>query len=164
MAQPKWRYVVNLGDVNFVDHGGNFLYVDQTDVYDPELEILESPDSDDAPEGWSVYRVPLEECHEFTDNKGVHLGDNKFHPHMTAWFGEANRLQAIAKSMDMEVSELRRLLCSQDPIERARGYLVLIGYFGAHEFDSYKLHLLKRGEVNRRYRNVVRTEKRRLKG
>jgi hypothetical protein len=161
--QPKWRYVANLGDVNPVDYGGQFLFVDQTGVYDPELEILESPDRDDAPEGWTVYRVILDRCHEVWDEESDahYVGDNKFHPDHGAWFGSAQDLKSVASSMDIEVAELRRLLCSADPKERAHGYLALIGYYGAHEFDQYPLQFTKRSEVNKRYRNVFRTEKRR---
>lgn len=45
--QPQWKYIDNLGDRHPIDHGGKFVYVDETGVYEPEVEILEQPSEED---------------------------------------------------------------------------------------------------------------------
>ena len=78
--QPTWRYVTNLGDVNPIEHGGAFVFVDTTAVYPPEMEILEPPcddiDIDDDDARWAVSRIVLDPC--MWDGK--QLSDNPFHP------------------------------------------------------------------------------------
>lgn len=122
MSQPKWKLAGTVGDVNPVDYGGGFIFVDETGVYPPELELIEvdesafSDEPDDEPEfdedgelindfdeleqansdkgKWTVYRFSLERC---TYQNGI-LSDNKFHPDHAAWFAKpeaekANRPQ-----------------------------------------------------------------------
>jgi hypothetical protein len=62
MSQPEWKCVANLGDVNPIDHGGFFVFVDKTGHYAPEVEILEVPDEDSEKRRWTVYRFCLEDC------------------------------------------------------------------------------------------------------
>lgn len=65
MSQPEWKYVCNLGDVSPIDHGGDFLYVDATGVYSPEIEHLVAPADDvfDTPRArWTVYRFSVSPC------------------------------------------------------------------------------------------------------
>ena len=54
MSQPQWKLVAQLGDVHPIDYGGCFVYVDETGVYDPEMEILDSPDNDNGT--WTIHR------------------------------------------------------------------------------------------------------------
>lgn len=104
MSQPEWKFVDNLGDANPIEHGGFFVYVDTTEVYDPEAEVLQfdehyekSADDDfDHVEGfdedfdeqndnfgkWTVYRFSLVKC---TLVNGV-LSDNKHHPESDVWW------------------------------------------------------------------------------
>ena len=122
MSQPTWKFVTNLGDANPIDHGGRFLYTDETGVYDPEVEVLEikSGDTDDEyndddeleVEGdivWEIHRFSVESCTygmvidgEFKPLDHLHpqgvLSDNEFHPDHAAWFAKpecekANRPQ-----------------------------------------------------------------------
>jgi hypothetical protein len=62
-AQPKWRCIANLGDVNPLDHGGLFLYRDTTGQYDEEMEKIELGDEDpEKGDEYLVFRVVLDRC------------------------------------------------------------------------------------------------------
>lgn len=159
MSQPKWKCVAQLGDKNPVDHGGFFVLIDTTGVHTPQVELLESPDDDEGE--WMVYRFDLDRC---TYIDGV-LSDNPFHPTHPAWFAKPENHRAarpqdttylsnVCRTMDIEESELVRLLCSENPVERAQGYRCIGQYHGWDNFDSYPL-TMKRGEVNRRYKKVM---------
>jgi hypothetical protein len=143
--QPQWELIANLGDVNPVDHGGFFVYCDVTGQYECEVEILEAPEDEEAPEGWTVYRFSLDRC-TFTD--GV-LSDNPFHPEIEAWF--ADRLDGVASFVGQEFHSLVRDLCSDDPIRRANAYRAIVDYFGPFEFDQYPLTFTDRAEIESRY-------------
>jgi hypothetical protein len=143
--QPIWKLVAQLGDVNPVDYGGCFVYTDETGVYAPEMEILESPDDDDAPEGWTVYRVMLEPC---TYQDGV-LSDNKYHPTYPVWF--ADKIADVARSCGIDELNLLAQFTSPDAIERAWAYRAVGEYFGFYEFDQYPLTFHDRADVDRRY-------------
>ena len=143
--QPAWKRIANLGDVNPIDYGGYFVYVDTTGVYPPEAEVLISPDSDDAPEGWTVYRFILDQC-TFVD--GV-LSDNSFHPELPAWW--ADELPRLAAYNGQTELRLVTDFCSDDPIARAWAYRSLGDYYGYHELDSYPLRFHSRDDVEARY-------------
>lgn len=150
MSQPIWNTVANLGDVNPVEHGGLFVHMDTTGVYDPELEKIEPPVDDETT--WTVYRVSLDRC---TFENGI-LSDNKYHPESMAWFGFRRKdrpqdscITGCADSMGMEVDELIRLLCSDNPVELAQGYRCILDYWGWDNGDSYPLQLTK-AEVEER--------------
>lgn len=157
MSQPKWKCIANLGDVNPVDYGGLFVYIDETGVYPPEMECLE-PNSDDDADGWEVRRVVLERC-SFVD--GI-LSDNKFHPELPAWFAEPESqrkerpqdttyLQNVCDCMDYDGDELIADLCSGDPLRMANAYRAILDYHGWDNGDSYPLDFSSREEVEARY-------------
>ena len=142
----NWRLVANLGDVNPIDHGGFFVFVNTDPDYDPEVEVLEVDGEDWEDERkWTVYRFSIERC---TYIDGV-LSDNSFHPDHPAWF--ADDIESIAKSSGETAEELIGRLCSEDPVERALGYREIYGYWGGGNFDQDPLEFDKRGEVGRRY-------------
>ncbi len=161
MSQPKWKFVKNLGDASPVDHGGVFVYKDETGVYPEEMEVLtlneendreEDEDTEEDENGfeydnrkWEVRRIMLEKC---TFINGV-LSDNKFHPDHPAWF--ADDLKSVASFLGHTVKECRRMLCSDDPCERAMIYKGLADYHGYDNFDSYPLTLDGEAEVTARY-------------
>jgi hypothetical protein len=153
--QPVWRLLANLGDYNPIDHGGYFVFTDETGQYDPEVEYLDAPAEDDGE--WVVYRFEPERCAWVN---GV-LSDNKYHRDHPAWFFKTKKEKAerpqdsdtfgdAARSADMSRKELRTLLCSEDPCQRAVGYEVIAGYCGWHEFDHYPV-TLTREEAEARY-------------
>lgn len=129
--QPQWKRIANLGDVNPIKYGGFFVYKDRTGVYAPEVELLESPDSDDAPEGWTIYRCIIERNPE---------GE---------WWWE--KLAEVATMIDWTLEDMQHK-AKGTILEQARVYQDLMAYFGAHEFDSNPLHVSKRSELPRRIR------------
>lgn len=140
-GQPLWQFVGNYGDVDYITHGGMFLFKDLTGRYAPELEILEEPV---IGEEYKVYRVCLDKCYY---TAGV-LSDNKFHKNLEAWFmGAADNMSPEEKE------ELIEQLTSNKPSQRVLGYLTLIGYYGAFEFDQYP-NILTRKEAKDRYKRL----------
>lgn len=159
---PNWKFTANLGDANPLDHGGLFLYVDETNVYPPELELLEEPPEDSKEGNYEIYRVVLDQLKIVTERDDQDR--NATHTYLVpasytsswpypvsrydVWFHE--RLADMAESADADVDELRREFTSDEPMVRARAYLAAIGHLGAHEFDQYKL-VMTRTEVEARY-------------
>ena len=141
--QPKWKFVDNMGDVNPIDHGGRFLFVDETGVYDPEIAVLVPPkdteevETDQTDEDgdpimlevgkWELYRYLLEKC---TYVNGV-LSDNEFHPDHPVWF--ASDLDSICSTCDRQKQDLIDGLCGTDPVKRAFAYEAIESYW---DFDN----------------------------
>lgn len=155
--QPKWKFIDNLGDANPLEHGGYFVFIDETGVYPPEAEYLVVLDESDDPK-YKAYRFSLEKC---TYINGI-LSDNSFHPLYPAWFAtpEAQRaerpqdttyLKNVSDCHGIEEQELIRLFCSDDPLERADAYRSVGEYHGFENFDNYPLELRKR-EARKRYK------------
>ena len=147
--QSIWKCVANLGDATPWDYGGQFVMVDQTGVYRPELWIWEEP-TDDGPQVWTEYRLCLE---HHTYINGI-LSDNKFHPDYAVWY--ADKLGSVAETTGTTEEDLIEQLCSVDPVDRAVAYRVLVGYFGPDEFDQYPLEFQNRGQVMLRMRNWLK--------
>lgn len=148
MSQPKWKCVGQLGDASPTEYGGAWVFVDETGVYPPEVEILECPDSDDSKEPYTVYRVVLG---PHTYIKGI-LSANRFHPDHQVWY--ANELNQICLCVDWKVKEIIECFCSDDALKRYEAYRAVAAYYGWREFDHYPLTLTKR-EVSARYRRKV---------
>ncbi len=169
--QPVWKFIANLGDASPVDYGGYFIFKDETGVYTEEAELLESPDGDDSPIGWEIYRFVLDKCTygtidpvslEFVPQTqvvpGGILSDNKFHPEHAAWWAGApdrwnpeGRLKSLAESCGYSEQDLIEMFCSDDPIERARAYREVGEYYGFDNLDSYPLRFHLREDVEARY-------------
>lgn len=141
--QPVWKFVANLGDANPIDHGGLFVYVDETGVYAPEMERLEP--SDDGKETWEVRRVCLDKC-TFVD--GV-LSDNKFHPSIAAWF--AKDIEYLASFLGIAEADFIEMICSNDAMKLAVTYEAIGQYHGWDNLDAYPLTFTKREEIEARY-------------
>lgn len=139
--QPKWKFVVNLGDANPLEHDGFFLYTDETGAYPPELEYLQRQ----CDGSWQIYRIVLERC---TYQNGI-LSDNKYHPEFAAWFAEY--IPEIASSASVSEIELISNFCSNNPILLAQAYLDTTGYFGWYEFDQYPSQVKDEQELRQRY-------------
>lgn len=145
MSQPVWKLLKNLGDVSPVDYGGYFVFVDETGVYPPEGELLEAPDDNDDPIGWTIYRFILDRC---TLIDGI-LSDNAYHPEISAWF--ADSIGAIARCNGQSELELMADLCSENPIDRAMAYRSIGHYHGFENLDPYPLRFHDRANVETRY-------------
>lgn len=160
--QPKWQLVANLGDASPVDYGGYFVYRDLTGEYTAEAEVLMSPDSDDAPEGWTVYRFILDRLKMVTSADGQNYlvpdAYDSTWPHpvhsYVEWFDDS--LPAIAQSCSCSLEGLREDLCSSDPIVRAQAYRAIGDHHGYENLDSDPRTFHKRGEVSRRYGPALR--------
>lgn len=145
--QPKWKYSKNLGDVNAIDHGGLFLYVDETGAYPPELEKLDRTcAADDS--NFEVSRVTLDRLKEVTTDEGtVYLVpfnyDATTYPHPLPQYEEwfVRDLASVAATMDTDVNTLRANLCSDDPERLAEAYRNIYDHHGWANGDSYPLTL-----------------------
>lgn len=146
--QPEWKFVANLGDVNPLDHGGRFVFVDETGVYEPEMEIYD-------PDTREVSRFSLDRMARLNGGRrlipySVTIPEYLPHPleHYVEWFSDD--IESIASTAGLEPDELRRLFCSVDPLERAQAYMALADYHGLDNLDSYPL-VLSRKEARERY-------------
>lgn len=143
-GQPLWQYIGNYGDVSYLDHGGMFLFKDLTGRYAPELEILEEPVME---RGYKAYRICLDKCYY---TAGV-LSDNKFHKNLEAWFSEG--LMDNRNMTSEEKEGFIKQMTSKKPKERVLGYITVIDYYGAYEFDQYP-NKYTRDEAEERYNKL----------
>src|SRR3990167_3392001 len=150
--QPTWKLIANLGDVHPLEHGGYFVYIDETGGYEAEAELLIVEELyDGRDQKYTVYRFTLARC---TLIDGI-LSDNKFHPECMAWFGYRDKdrpqdsdLNDVAKFADMP--DIAELFCSESPVDRAVAYQAIGDYHGFENLDSYPLTLSK-AEAEERY-------------
>jgi hypothetical protein len=162
--QPVWQLVKNIGDVSPIEYGGVFVYHDTTGVYGDEMEVLFSPDDDDAPEGWAAYRVCLDRLKMISDpeTSAVYLVPFAYDPtwpHPVAKYDEwfHSDLAHVAESLGngTTVDDLRADLCSSDPITRAFAYQAIGGYHGYENFDTDPFVSHSRDEVEARYAEEI---------
>ncbi len=138
--QPDWKFIINLGDCHPLDHGGYFIFQDQTGVYAPE-GVYTEPNDEEA-EHHTMHRFILEPC---TYSNGI-LSDNKCHPGLEAWFAktEAQRkerpqdttyLKDLADQFGASVDELAAMFCSDSLVERALAWREVGMYHGFDNLD-----------------------------
>jgi hypothetical protein len=160
-TQPSWKLLANLGDVNPVEYGGYFVYVDETAVYASEGEILCEPsddvDPDTATARWTVYRFSLDQC-KVVDGVLVSVDYQPDWPHplpqYAKWF--AKDLDKVASCCGWSLDEAILMLCSTDPLERAHIYRDIGEYHGMANLDSHPF-TLTRAEVEARYAQDTHT-------
>ena len=135
MTQPSFWCVANLGDVDPFEHGGQFVCVDRTGVYPPELVVIE-PLEDESKK--YKYIIQLERLMAIKDCSGnvTALSDNKFHTNYTAWFGDKAGLKAVADHVGVSFEKLVRQFLSSNPIENAIAYKAASDFFGCKNFDE----------------------------
>jgi hypothetical protein len=143
--QPVWKCIANLGDVNYLEYGGRLVFIDETGVYPPEVEVIQEPCDGDA--HFTVHRFIVEPC---TYVAGI-LSDNRFHPTMPAWF--ADDLESMARYAGRTVADLIAMFLSDKVEERAEAWLIVGDYHGFDNLDSYPLRLTRK-EATRRYRRL----------
>ena len=151
-AQPQWKQVGTIGDVNFVEHDGGPVYIDETGVYCPELEYVKNMAEGDA----FVYRILLENLKLSPAGKLIPASYREDWPHpierYTEWFDRD--LDSVSQSCGIERAELVQALISDNPMARASAYEALAQYHGWENFDSYPLHFTNREELEARYAEV----------
>jgi hypothetical protein len=169
MNQPTWKLLGNLGDENYIDHGGFFVYEDTTGVYGHEAELLVSENEHETEATrWTVYRFSIPQCslkmREMTAGLDDSiLSDNRFHPGHPAWFAQPESKQAqrpqdttylskIADYAGMTLEMLREWFCDAEPMRRAHAYRLVGEYHGFNNFDNYPLHFNNRADVEARYK------------
>ncbi len=155
--QPEWELVANLGDRNWIDYGGYFVYKDKTGCYTEEGEMLCIPEEGEGEGKYVVYRFCLDKCKLVEDDEThvIYLVSANYDPSWPyplsvydEWFHE--HLVDIASSISMDWEELRDLFCSDNPIDRAIAYRAIVDCLGYENLDSYPLTLTK-DEVKERY-------------
>lgn len=143
--QPQWKLVANLGDVNVADYGGFLVYVDETGVYQPEVEMYWPNDEEET--GGTMYRFVLEPprfktflAGQWDTNKlAIASERGKSWCWYREWF--VDKLSDVARYAGIPTFTMLRMLTSRNPVKRAMVYESLVGYFGPHEFDSYPVDL-----------------------
>ncbi len=163
--QPQWKFLANLGDANPLDHGGYFVYEDETGDYPPEAEVLVIDNESEPAEAkltYTVYRFALDKC---TYVKGI-LSDNKYHPEHPAWWAgteeerknrpqETTCLKNLADQFDgMAVEDLAAKFCSDNPLDRAWAYREVGEYHGFENLD-HDPFTLTRAEAEERYKEEL---------
>jgi hypothetical protein len=131
-VQPRWHVAANLGNVNPLDYGASFVLIDSTGIYDPELWRFDS-------DSMRLHRISIEQCHRTITGE---IGDNNYHPNLSAWFGSAESLRSVSSFVGNE--DLPRHLCGSNVIERAFSYIALCDYYSADNFDGYPITLTRR--------------------
>ena len=146
MSQPTWKHVGSIGDKDPIAYGGGFVYIDTTGVYAPEMVWFE-PGTDEQwhkTEGATklqAYRFVLEPP-RFKTLRGGQWDTTK--PENMVWHNEwfVKDLASVATSCGHgSHMYLLRGLLSKDPMQRARAYWDILGYFCVHEFDSYPVEM-----------------------
>lgn len=134
MAQPDWKCIGHIGDVDPIAYGGGFVYIDRAGVYPPKVTWFEpAPDEDwhetESETPVTVYRFILEPT-----------------PSDQWWF---DKLGEVAKCCGQSKGDYLMDLASDNPMKHALVYWDMIGYFGIHEFDSYPVEMTEREAYNR---------------
>lgn len=156
MSQPNWKCVAQLGDVNPIKYGGLWVLVDQAGGYQPELEVLEVEEwtitrgkrKGDPAYNYTIYRVQLDPVTMMADI----LSDNPHHPELQAWWADD-----VMGQPEDERDRLILLLCSDDPVQRAHGYMEIASIWSWSEFDHQPLRYAwkERLRVHSRYRKKM---------
>lgn len=123
--QPAWFCVDNLGDVNPLEHGGQFLMIDRRGVYSPELWVWD-------PDKMSLHSIGLDRCHK----TGNGVGENEYFPNYQSWFGDIKNIKSVCDSCGWKQSEFIGSLVNSDPSVRARAYYDIALTHGIENFDS----------------------------
>jgi hypothetical protein len=151
MSQPKWKQAGTIGDVDFIQHDGGIVFVDETGVYDPELEYVQNmpePDTDAY-----VYRIVLDSLKLSPAGKLIPAKYDETWPHpiesYTEWFDRD--IDSVASTIEIPREEFIQALVSSNPLARANAFEALASYHGWENFDSYPLHFKTREELEARY-------------
>jgi|SRR5579884_2340012 len=120
------KQIGTIGDVNFVEHGGGPVLVDNGSA---SVEWVEPPEEDfDKPGAtWTVYRTDLDQ-------------------EIPSWID----MVAVARTSGRSYMELAAGFMDPDPMVRAFAYWDVANYYGWSELDHYPL-VLGRADIGKRY-------------
>jgi hypothetical protein len=132
--QPVWHVIGMIGDVNPLEHGGSFVAIDRSGVYDSQVWRFYE-------ESRELVTFDIPQCHRTAWQEDLYdfpgVGANNYHPNTEEWFGSPESLSSIAQFIGQDVTELTRDLCSHHVMNRAHAYLAVCDYWGVANFDSY---------------------------
>jgi hypothetical protein len=163
VSQPVWNFVANLGDASPIEHGGLFLYEDETGVYQPELEKLEEPtEGGFGPgfKGWTIRRVTLDKLKLVRKEDTLYLVSDRYEPswphpvhQYVEWF--VDELSSVADTMGTTRETLETAFCGDDIKARAWAYQCVYDHHGWDNGDSYP-RTFTRKEVEARYASELK--------
>ena len=128
--QPTWKTIY--------DTDTDTLRVDETGVYDPELDV--SQDDEDSGKRYT-YTICLERLFKIEDEDSIYYVTQTISegykagtlPHKE-WF--LKDLSSVADSVGSSRTDLLTMLCSDDPKQLAHAYGAIAGFHGLENFDS----------------------------
>ena len=137
--QPVWRCLANIGDANPFEYGGEFIMIDTTGVYAPELWVYDYDRYGDR-----VIQVVMARC--FVCEKGKGVSDNSYHKNEAAWFGDREAIGILAGYIGYSHKAVVAALTYdnvsnfKETVERAHAWSSLLSYYGADELCAEALH------------------------
>lgn len=158
MQYPKWKYIGNLGDVTPLEHGGKFVYIDETGEYSPEIEILDNEIEENG--CYVIHRFALDRMQTVTIEGEVYLLFAEFKEikeesektirNLAEWFSD--KIVQVCDYAGINVEEFYTDICSDDVLKRARCYISIGEYMGYDNFGFYPKRLTL-SQVKKRYTN-----------
>lgn len=141
------RCIGNLGDVDWLNYGGKFVFLDGERL---QIEIVEEPFRGD--QRWEVYTIDAPRLRLSIDGKVD--GEGRILARLVDESGNAPFWDpaAVARTCGLPLAALIELLTSDDPMARADGYLAVWAMWGVHLADT-PLRLTRR-QVMDRYRHL----------
>jgi hypothetical protein len=147
--------IANLGDVDFMEHGGRLVFRDTEDGDRAFMEIVEPPiDESEGPEKWTIYRFDLDRLRLVEKDRTFYLvalnwDETWPHPlhHYDEWFHDS--LDEVANFVGANFQDLRVAFTSENPVERAWAWDAVVSHYGPFELDQYPLSLGQHEAFNR---------------
>lgn len=134
MSQPKWKLLWS------TDYSA--LFVDETDVYAPELQIAQEYETESGKTKFQIFRFSVDKQKEVRKGNTIYIVPEHYketHPHpihqYEEWF--IKDLKGVASSVGSSVEELLEQLTSDNPSTRSGAYEAIGGYHGFMNFDQY---------------------------
>lgn len=147
--------VANLGDVNYIVHGGRLVLAPTEDNPNPTVEIIDPPPEGEPKTGWRIYWFDLEPLKIVEEDNTLFLVPASWDeswPHPLAsydeWFHKG--LESVAEFMGTTAHELREGFCSDNLVARAVSWCAIGDFYGFENLDSDPLELGEH-EVYARY-------------
>lgn len=152
------KFICNLGDVNPLWYGGEFIY--REDERD-SIEILELSQRDEkGKRTYIIYtfdidklyklvidNVPYLLLYDYKKEEDFEKKSNEFKK-LAEWFSD--KIEDVCYLLGANKEEFYHNICSEDVRLRANSYMMLVKYFGAYTFDNYPV-ILSIEQIKERY-------------